>query len=273
VDGFDTGEEAHKDFSRVVKIIVEEERKWQRGYQLKECCKASEKKEPDADFCKKCGNRLKGMEACHEDLIDYVNGLLPGSLDSLSEGWETFRRHGWEVPADMVPGRMAIIHHFRPVIEGMEDEDAPSHYINEFSYSDIGMGSKPKPVTRTTTEVAPGVHQVSTSGSIFAAPASVPTANFHIGMVACTNIPKQSGNANTDECKDFIAELVSTNPWPAGMQLSPAASVAKNWSRTSKGKVGAFYVREFKCKPLGDQLRAVVTDDGTKIVKVEIETE
>lgn len=283
VHGFDTGEEAHKHFSKVVKIIVERAHAEHRGYHLKDCCKAFEKSNPDADFCKKCGNRLKMEEACHDDLMNYVEGLLPGSLDSLSDGWETFREHGWEVPADMVPGRMAIIYHFRPVIEGVEDDEAPSHYCNEFSYSDIGMGSKPKPVNRKTKEVAPGVHQVSASGSVFAAPVAtiVPAnTNFHIGTNPCVNIPTQPAKIGTDECKKFIADLVLANPGLVAKEFSPAdpqaeqmASVPKNWSRTSKSKDGKLSVREFDCKPLDDQLRAYVYDDGTKIVKVEIDGE
>jgi hypothetical protein len=284
--GFFTGEEVVKDFSRVVKIVVEEGRQHSRAYSLKACCKAVEQANPDAEFCQKCGTRIRAEEADHQDLRDYVDGLLPGSLDSLGQDWETFDENGWEVPAQMVPGRMVLVHHFHPVIEGVEDEEKSEHYYNEYSYSDIGMGPKVKKqisaIPRESVEVAPGVHQVTTSGSIFAAPVGAAgNQNFVIGTTACVNVPSvPSGKIGTDECKQFIVDLILANPGLVAKEFSPVdagaeqlATIPKNWSRTSKGKVGTRSLREFDCKPLDDQLRASIWDDGTKIIQVEIQGE
>lgn len=281
-DGFNTAEEAHKDFSKVVKTIVEQDRSYSRNYLNKECCKKAVAQE-GIEFCPKCGSRTKADEADFDDIIQYVHGLMPGDLDSLGEGWQTFQNHGWEVPADMVPGRMVMIHHFRPLIEGQVDEDAPSHYCNEYSYSDIGMG-KPVmkvPVERTSTEVSPGVHQVSSSSSIFASPTLTGNPAFVIGTTPCVNIPAlPTGKIGTDECKSLIADLILANPGLVAKEFSPVdaqaeqqASIPKNWSRTGKEKDGKNNLREFDCKPLDDQLRAYVTDDGAKIIKVVIQGE
>lgn len=130
---------------------------------------------------------------------------------------------------------------------------------------------------RTVTEVSPGVYQTSSSFSIFAAGAAL----MAIGGKSCPNVPPLPiGKIGTDECKKLIVDLIKVNPGMVakeftgdGKQEEMLASIEKNWVRTGKRKDGKNNVRDFDCKPLDDQLRAYVTDNGTNVIRVEIQGE
>ena len=126
-EGFATAEEAIVDFSTVLKGYVEKgERQaveWNRTWD--KCCKKSIEKDAAVAFCSKCGKRLVQEQICHSDLVHAFSDIEGGTLDGFGEGWEFFRKYGWNVPSfDHTAGQMAVVTDFRPVVSGLEDEDA-----------------------------------------------------------------------------------------------------------------------------------------------------
>jgi len=140
VKGFDTAEEAIVDFSEALKSFAQKEqaqaRAWNRTWNA--CCKKALEKDANLTFCSKCGTRLNFEDICHGNVVDTFSRLESATLDDFGDGWEFFQQRGWNVPSfDAGPGQMAYVTDFRPVISGMEDEDARSSN-NEIIMSSIG---------------------------------------------------------------------------------------------------------------------------------------
>lgn len=90
-----------------------------------------------------------------------------------------------------------------------------------------------------------------------------------------------TGKITTELCKQLICDIVMVNDGAVEAQFDSdfyAGHIAifpENWKRREKrtDKKTKITVREFDCTPFDDQLRAYVTDDGTKITEVYISGE
>ena len=98
----------------------------------------------------------------------------------------------------------------------------------------------------------------------------------------------------TADCKRAIVEWVKQHPghvrdqfvYPEGHPYydpdedgdgesfsEEAATIERNWKRMSKERYGSETVRGFDCDPYEAQLRAYVTDDGTRITSITVQGE
>lgn len=94
-------------------------------------------------------------------------------------------------------------------------------------------------------------------------------------------------NITTQICKDSIVAHLLSTPGSIQSQFTEQideslAHKPSNWKRIIKRKVdpyeaqvfpGSTHVREFDCVPFDDQLRAVVIDDGNRILHISVSDE
>lgn len=85
----------------------------------------------------------------------------------------------------------------------------------------------------------------------------------------------------TEDCKRAIVEFIANNRGIVcreftgnnGLDFELPALDAQNWKRISKRRVVSTTVRDFDCKPYGDQLRACVYECNGIITRVEVHGE
>jgi len=118
---------------------------------------------------------------------------------------------------------------------------------------------------RTSIEIAPGIHRVSSSRSIFANKAPLMTLDGK----SFENIPLlPMGKIGTAECKKLIVDLIIANKdfTIHANDLFVSGVIEGHWKRISKRKIGRNNLREFT----NGTFNTCIIDDGTNIISVEI---